>query len=170
MHQWRLVWVFAALLSAAAVWGQVNTATVYGNVSDPSGGAVPQAQAVLRNPSTGFRQPATSNAAGEFTFTYIPVGTYSLTVTAAGFQTYSQTALVLTAGQNLRLQVTLQVGELKSTVTVTGEGTLVNAVNAQQLTSIGTQLVRELPVSRMDWTSLLSLNAGTTLADRAASL
>jgi hypothetical protein len=44
VHQWRLLGFFAALLSAATICGQVNTATVYGNVSDPSGGAVPQAQ------------------------------------------------------------------------------------------------------------------------------
>lgn len=164
MLKWRLMWIYASLFSAAAVWGQVNTATVYGSVSDPSGAAVPNAKATLKNPSTGLSQTAVSNTAGEFTFTYIPVGTYDLTVTGAGFQTYSRTGLSLNAGQNVRLQVKLQVGEVKTAVTVSGEQTLVNAVNAQQLTSIGTQQVKDLPVSRMDWTSLLALNAGTSLA------
>lgn len=152
------------MLSAVPGWGQVNTATIYANVADSSGAAVPNAQAALKNPSTGVTQRGTSNTAGEFTFTYLPIGTYDLTLTAAGFQTYSQTGLTLTAGRNLRLQITLPVGEIRSTITISGEQKLVNAVNVQQLTSISTQQVRDLPVARMDWTNLLSLSAGTSLA------
>jgi Carboxypeptidase regulatory-like domain len=164
MLKWRLIWVFASLVGASAVWGQVNTATVYGNVADPSGAAIPNAQATLKNPSTGSSQTAISNTAGEFTFTFIPVGTYDLNVAAPGFQAYSESGVTLTAGQNLRLQVQLKVGDVKNVVTVTGEQTLVNAVNAEQLSSVGSQQVKQLPVSRMDWTSLLSLDAGVELA------
>jgi outer membrane receptor for ferrienterochelin and colicin len=142
------------------MWGQVNTATIYGNVADPSDAAVPNAQATLKNVLTGLSQTVVSNGAGEFTFTFVPVGTYDLTVTAIGFETYFQRGLTLAAGQNLRLQIALQMGNVKSMVTVTGEQTLVNAVNAQQETTLSNRDITQLPMARLDWTQLLSLNTG----------
>src|SRR5579885_2082924 len=139
MFRWHLRCALALFAGAVVAWGQVNTATIYGNVADPSGAAVPHARATLQNVSTGLSQTVVSNGAGEFTFTFIPVGTYDLTVTATGFETYSQRGLTLAAGQNLRLQIALQVGSVQSTVTVTGEQPLVNAVNAQQQTTLKTE-------------------------------
>jgi len=160
MFRWHLRCALALFAGAVVAWGQVNTATIYGSVADPSGAAVPHAQATLKNVSTGLSQTAVSNEAGEFTFTFIPVGTYDLTVTATGFETYSQRGLTLAAGQNLRLQVALQVGNVQSTVTVTGEQPLVNAVNAQQQTTLNNRDITQLPTARLDWTQLLSLNTG----------
>src|SRR5579885_1902436 len=160
MFRWHLRCALALFAGAVVAWGQVNTATIYGSVADPSGAAVPHARATLKNVSTGLSQTAVSNEAGEFTFTFIPVGTYDLTVTATGFETYSQRGLTLAAGQNLRLQVALQVGNVQSTVTVTGEQPLVNAVNAQQQTTLNNRDITQLPTARLDWTQLLSLNTG----------
>jgi|UPI00037F7711 hypothetical protein len=139
---------------------QVNTATIYGNVKDSSGAIVPETQVSLNNSATGASLSTTSNADGEFTFTFVPVGTYTLNLRAHGFKTLSREGLVLNAGQNLRLNLTMQLGEIRDVVTVSAEAALVNAVNAQQEQSVGTRQIKQLPTPRLDWTNLLDVGTG----------
>ncbi|MGP8244690.1 MAG: TonB-dependent receptor domain-containing protein [Bryobacteraceae bacterium] len=149
-----------AILTCAAAFAQVNTATVYGDVTDPSGAAVGNANAALENTATGAKITTTTNSVGEFSFPVVPVGTYQLTVAAPGFHTEVRQGLVFSAGQNLRLKVALELGAQTESVTVTAEAPLVNAVNAEQQTTVGAQAVKELPTSRMDWTQVLNINTG----------
>ena len=153
---------FAALLllAASSLVAQVNTATVYGDVSDPSGAAVVGAKADLQNTATGAKLSTVTNSVGEFTFPVLPPGTYKLTVTAAGFRSEVRDGLLFSAGQNTRLSVPLQIGAQTDSVTVTAETPLVNGVNAEQQQTTTTQEVKELPTSRMDWTQLLNVNTG----------
>jgi hypothetical protein len=158
------------LCSVCVVLAQVNTATVYGNLTDPAGASVPNAQIDLKNTGTDAILRTVSNAVGEFSFSAVPVGNYELSVQAQGFRPEIRSGLVFSAGQQLRLSVALQLGSLKDTVTVEAKTPLVNAVNAQQQQTITTQQVKELPTARLDWTSLLNVSTGvaTTSAGEVA--
>ena len=68
------------------VFGQTNTATVYGSVTDPSGAVLPHTTIEAVNTSTGARSTATSNAEGQFTLNFLPIGTYKFTASISGFQ------------------------------------------------------------------------------------
>jgi len=148
------------LLAVSLASAQVNTATVYGNVSDPTGAAIVNAKAELENLATGQKLETLTTSTGDFSFSAVPVGTYRLTVSAAGFRSEVRSGLVFSAGQNIRLLTPLQLGAQAESVTVVGETPLVNAVNAQQQTTVTARQVKELPTSRMDWTQLLNLNTG----------
>src|ERR1700677_4337063 len=70
----------------AAVGGSIS-----GTVTDASGAGIPKATVIATNTSTGVQQTVASNAAGAYSFPTLPVGHYSLDVTAPGFRPYSRT-------------------------------------------------------------------------------
>jgi hypothetical protein len=152
--------VGVSLLCPAMIQGQVTTATLYGNVTDGSGAQVPRAPVLIVNEETSSTQTTTTNATGEFTFNFLPVGRYSLTITASGFKEQTESGIELTAGQSIRRTYVLEIGTLAEKVTVTAGKPLVNTVNAEQLISHGTIEVREIPLARRDWTNLLNVGTG----------
>src|SRR5580692_312666 len=80
-----------AALSAAAAWGQsINSGTVSGQVTDPSGAFIAGAKVRLTNPVTGFEQTAVTDTSGAFKFNSVPVNNYHLEVSASGFNTAQQ--------------------------------------------------------------------------------
>jgi hypothetical protein len=150
------VWV----LCPAVIRAQVTTATVYGNVTDGSGAQIPGAPVIIVNEETGSVQTAATTNTGEFTFNFLPVGRYSLTITAKGFKEQTESGIELTAGQRVRRSYALEIGSLNEKVTVTAGTPLVNTVNAEQLISHGTTEIREMPLARRDWTNLLNVGTG----------
>lgn len=152
--------VAMSLFCPAILPAQVTTATVYGNVGDPSGAQIPDASVIIVNEETGSVQTATTSPTGEFTFNFLPVGRYTLTITASGFKEQAESGLELTAGQRVRRTYVLEIGSLTEKVTVTAGKALVNTVNAEQLISHGTTEIREMPLARRDWTNLLNVGTG----------
>lgn len=154
------------LITSTAIHAQVTTTTIYGNVTDAAGAQIPGAIVTITNEQTGATQSATTNDEGEFTFNFLQIGRYTLSISASGFKEQTQTNIELTGGQRLRLNYALEIGAVTEKVTVTAETPLINAVNAEQLISHNTQQVRELPLARRDWTNLL--NVGTGVEVRAS--
>jgi len=87
----------------------VNTATVSGSVTDPSRAQGPGARLQLQNELTGRSLSVVSNSAGQFTFSFVPVGEYTLTARQSGFQDQVRRGLNLSAGESLSLDVQLQL-------------------------------------------------------------
>src|SRR5438034_9736156 len=116
------VFLFMVVLLALPVaLAQVTTATVYGTIVDASGAAVPGTVATFVHEGTGAISTARSNAQGQFTASLLPVGSYTVTLEAKGFKASKQTGLSLTAGQQLQLDVSLDIGNVTETVAVTAE-------------------------------------------------
>ena len=82
------------LLSAAAAWGQATT-SIRGSVTDPSGGAIVGASVTLVNTDSKIERKSSTNEDGSYQFTFLPPGTYTLTVMASGFQSFEKEGLVL---------------------------------------------------------------------------
>ena len=83
----RLIFTCALIaLFACSIFAQVNTATVSGAVTDGSHAAVPGVKLQLRNDATDATLSAVSNGAGQYTFSFVPVGPYTITVKQSGFQ------------------------------------------------------------------------------------
>lgn len=142
------------------VYAQANTATFYGTVTDPSGAVVPGASVTLSERDTHAKLAKTTGSGGDFAFSFVPPGVYSLQITVQGFKTYVSSGITLGAGQQLRQTVTLSVGAVNETVNVTGAGQMVNTVSAQQLHSYQTVEVRELPLENRNFSGVLKINAG----------
>src|SRR5215472_7416101 len=85
-----------AFLFTTAVFAQLSTtATINGTVTDASGAVVPGAKVSARNEATQVTETAESNSDGTFVLTGLPVGSYSIDVSKAGFQSFQESGLVL---------------------------------------------------------------------------
>src|SRR5260370_23829608 len=106
--------VVAALWSPAAALAQaVANATIPGTVADASGAVIPNAQIKARQTDIGQVRSTASNNDGSYVLPNLPVGPYSIEVTAPAFNSYVQSGVVLQVGNNVQINVTLQVGAVK---------------------------------------------------------
>lgn len=158
------------LVSAHTAFGQANTATIYGNVTDQSGAVLPAATITATNGLTGIKTTAVPDSGGRFTFNFLPVGVYTFVVEAAGFQSQARDGVTLSAGQTVQLAFQLAINSAKESITVSGEPTPLNTESSEQHSTIGTQNVQELPLAKKDWTGLLQLGNGVTKTATSVSL
>ncbi|MDP3000849.1 MAG: carboxypeptidase-like regulatory domain-containing protein, partial [Bryobacterales bacterium] len=165
-----LGFVIAALAATTIGWAQVTTATVYGSVQDPSGALIPGANVTLRNQGTGGTLTTTSGAAGEFAFSALPVGSYTLTIVAQGFKTFVNKNIVLSASQVVRQPFTLELGQITETVSVEGGAPLIATASSEQRESLTNRQVAELPLSRRNVSEVLKLSSGVSYSGRGARI
>ena len=157
-----LIVVLLYLIVAVCAFGQTTTATIQGLVLDSTGAVVPGASVTITNQQTVLRQNVVTDARGEFTVTFLPTGSYAVSIGMQGFKSYSEMGITLVAGQEYRRNFTLALGTTGEAVTVSGQAPLVNAVTAEQDFNLTEQKVRELPLVRRDLSNLLALAAGVT--------
>lgn len=157
--------VFVTGTLTPALLAQITTATLYGTVSDSSGAVVPGASVVFTHEQTGAAQSKTTSSTGEFAFDFLRVGSYSIRIEAAGFKTFVSPGIQLVAGQVDRRNFTLEVGSVSETVNVEANTQLVNTVSAEQRESVSSKEVAEVPLSRRNYTNLLSVGTGVTVSN-----
>jgi hypothetical protein len=98
------------ILPLASIHGQNITGTIVGQVNDPSGSVVPDAEITVRNEGTGLAVRASTDASGTYSAPNLPAGMYEVSARKAGFQSYKVSGLQLLASQTVRQDVTLQSG------------------------------------------------------------
>src|SRR5271156_3449821 len=98
------------LLFTSAALAQLTTADILGTVTDPTGAALPNASVTLTNLGTNHQRTVQSSGSGDYTFTLLPVGHYSISVKAVGFQESITKDLGVEAGDRARADVQLQLG------------------------------------------------------------
>lgn len=109
------------LATETSLQAQGIFATLTGVVSDPSGAVVSNAKVVLKDAESGSARDTVTNEEGYFTFASVPVGTYTLMVEAAGFQSYKADSISLGGGEKRNVNVSLAVGTSSQTVEVNAE-------------------------------------------------
>ena len=154
--------VFAALvilLPAAAFAQQGNIA---GTVRDNSQGVMPGVLVEVTSPALIEKvRTAVTDSSGQYRITNLPVGTYSATFTLAGFSVVRRDNLTLTTGLTVPVNVTLTVGAVQETITVSAETLPVDVQNARQVATFASEEIRDLPTTR-NIRSILTLTPGLT--------
>lgn len=130
---------------AARVSAQVVGATISGTVVDPSGAKMPGANIVITNVGTGISTFTVTRGEGVFGVPNLQPGNYEIKVTATGFSTLLRKGITLTVGQEMVLNLTLQVGSVNEQVTVTAEAPTVNLANSTISGVIEQKTVAESP-------------------------
>ncbi|MDP1570869.1 MAG: TonB-dependent receptor [Vicinamibacterales bacterium] len=133
-----------ALVAAGVANAQTFTGGVRGTVQE-SGGVVPGVTVQLINQETGATREAVSNDQGAFNFAAVPPGTYTVRAALTGFRTYESRNVRVGAQQFVTLDVTLEVGALEETITVTGAAPLIDTSNATGGGVINSQQLETLP-------------------------
>src|SRR5258708_10490749 len=148
------------LLCGSVARGQMNSAEISGSVRDVSGGLLPGAAIVAQQLETGQKFTATANSAGEYLFAQLPVGVYSLTVSANNFKQAALSRLELHASDRQRRDFTLQLGDFSQVVTIEAAAGGVQLESAEIRDVIGRQQVVDLPLKGRQFLDLAMLSPG----------
>ncbi len=146
---WRLaVWLLAALgLSAGIpIAAQSGRGTLSGTVADSTGAIIPRAPLKLTETSTGSRYDAVSSGQGLFTFPELQPGVYTLTVSFAGFESFTQNGITVTVGSTSTVNPVLKVGTATQSVTVNGDASHLQTQSSDVGTTVPTELIEDLPL------------------------
>jgi hypothetical protein len=148
------------LLCLMPVAAQVDRATLVGTVTDSTGALIPGARVEVLSQETGLRRETHTGEAGAYTFSLLPIGLYSVTVTQEGLRTVSYKDLRLGVGDNRTLNVEMEPSGLETTVTVESVLAPLDSTSAVVGTVIGGQHMREIPLNGRHWASLMALAPG----------
>ena len=142
------------------VSAQMVGATISGTVVDPSGAVIPSVRIVIKNAATGNVANAATNSVGVFDAPNLPPATYDLTASATGFSTLVRNRITLTVGQELVLNLTLQVGNTSQQIEVNTEAPTVDLANATVGGLVNETTVEALPLNGRSWSDLAILAPG----------
>src|SRR6202158_2618232 len=157
--------VILNLALVVSMYSQVTGATLSGNVTDASGGAVPGAEIAVKNIATGINKNVTSDSAGYYTVPNLPAGVYEVRVSAPGFTIIVQSSLTLAVGAQQLLNFPMKVGTVTDAVQVTAAAPQIDLTSSTLTGQVESQTVLDLPLNGRDWTSLATLNPGVNLIE-----
>ncbi|HEX5283457.1 MAG TPA: carboxypeptidase-like regulatory domain-containing protein [Bryocella sp.] len=139
---------------------QLSTGDILGNINDPSGAVLPGATIVLTNTETQERHTTTSDQAGEYVFTLLQPGQYSIEVSASGFKPAQIPNFALSAGDRRRVGVTMTVNGVAQSVEVSSAPPSLETDSAVLSTAVSQRAVQDLPLNGRDYVQLADLAAG----------
>ncbi len=161
-YRYAIALAFALFLSFTLV-AQVNTASLSGLVTDPSGAAVPSVTVTVTNPTTGYVRTVTTDNAGNYAFQNLPIGQYTVRVEAPGFSTTEEN-VTLNVAEKGRSDFSLQVGSAQQTVEVKSEAAALSPDDASIGAVIGSQTIEQTPLYLRNWDDLLRIVPGVQIA------
>ena len=158
-----LFWTLSILLSLSplAARGQELAGTLTGNVSDTSGAIIPNATVTFSlNGIDGTTRTLQTDGAGNYTAANLPAGTYTLTVTASGFETFTAKDVVLNVAQKRTVNAQLKVGSASQTVVVEENPVAIDTASSAQAGTISGTQIRELELVNRNFQQLVTLQPG----------
>ncbi len=147
-----------AVFFSSLAWGQVVGASVSGTVQDESGAPIPGAVVVVKNVETGAARSLASDAAGRYSTPSVPVGRYEIDASKENFKSQTRTGVDLVVGEHATVDFTLQVGDVKQTVTVAEEASPVELTNEPTSGLVSERQVKDLPLNGRSFDELITLN------------
>src|SRR5580700_281879 len=150
-------------LVANFTWAQSETATVSGQVVDPSGLNITGAQVKLVDIDRDSSTSATTNSTGLYTFPSVRPGRYRIAVTAAGFKVVNVTGVTVNVQDHLEQNFKLVVGSISESITVEGGVPLVDTESAAVSTVVDRQFAENLPRNGRSFQTLIQLTPGVVV-------
>jgi hypothetical protein len=158
---------FAALLvilifglGARMAMAQLASADIIGTVTDASGAEIPNAKVTVVNVDTHETRSGTTSSAGDYQFQLLPVGRYTVTVTAPGFKISTTSNVAIEAGDRARTDVHLALGAATETVNVEATTPLLQADSATVSSTVTAKAVQDLPLNGRNFVQLVQLVPG----------
>lgn len=155
-----LLLTILCVAGATVTWAADITARIRGTVSAPDGSVVPNATLNATNTQTGISYPGKTGNEGTFEILNLPIGTYTLSAQAPGFQSFTATGITLSIDQIFVQDVKLVVGSVSQTVEVIANTVQVDTTNIQLSNVINSQQIVDLPLIGRNFTQLELLIPG----------
>jgi hypothetical protein len=153
--------LFFCILTSA--YAQFDTGTVLGMVRDNSGAVIPGATVTIRDEGTSLTQTQTTSASGEYVFTPLKIGRYSVEVEHSGFKKERRTGLVLNIQQQAVADFTLSVGDVTNEIEVTAAAPILQTESGSVGHVIEGKTINDLPLNGRNYTFLARLVPGATV-------
>ncbi|MGD0939227.1 MAG: carboxypeptidase regulatory-like domain-containing protein [Terracidiphilus sp.] len=163
MRRPSLLILLAILLLSLAPMGRAQelSATLSGTVTDSVGAVIPHASITIAlNGVNGTARIVESDGSGNYTATNLTAGTYTVSATAAGFETFKAQNISLNVAEKRVVNVQLKTGSVTTTITVEENPVSVNTETSEQAGTIEGLQVRELEINSRNFTQLVTLQPG----------
>src|SRR5437870_3911089 len=160
MRKYAVLILLGLLSGVFSLSAQVSTSSITGAVIDASGAVVANAKVEAKNEETGVVFSQNTTSSGNYSFASLTPGSYSITVSLTGFQTFSSIHNILTVGTPLVVDVTLKLGTVGQSVVVESNYQRLETSNATVSDIMDTKQVQDLPLNGRNPLALLTLEPG----------
>ena len=151
------LWIFVCTLVCAQTR---DTAALVGDIVDSQGASIVGATVTLTSVQTGQTRTTSSDSSGRYRFSLLPVGSYQLTAEQPSFRRYERRGITVQANENLKVDVVLEIGDVKSTITVDAAANQVETEVATLKETVDQKRVVDLPLNGRDAATLALLVPG----------
>jgi hypothetical protein len=165
MRTKRTRFVYSLLLGSGMLAAQTLDTAILGNVTDPSGAAVSGAAVTISQTGTGIKRTTQTASDGKYEIRYLVPGEYSVEVQAPGFRAALAKSLALQINQQARLDVALQVGDVKQAIEVTATTQLLQTENGTLGEVVSQERIVNLPINGRTFTQLAALTPGVRVTE-----
>jgi hypothetical protein len=152
-----------SLLLATSLFAQGNQGRITGTITDQSGGAISGATVTVLDVQRGLPRTVVTGDSGEYNAPNLLPGQYTVRAEAKGFKKIEQQNILLEVGKELRVDLSLQPGEINQTITITEAPPMVETTNATLGGTLSNQAINDLPLNGRNYINLLSLRPGMTV-------
>lgn len=159
-----LIGLLAAFCALPAV-GQTVTAAITGVVADPSGAVVTGATVTAENTATGVRTAAQTNGTGAYTIRFLPIGNYTLNVTAQGFAASRIDGIVLEIDQTAKVNVELKIRSAETTVVNETVHPILDTTDSTLGNTLTTTEIENIPLNGRNFSALTLFQPGAVDTD-----
>jgi hypothetical protein len=156
------------MVPAGALAQAVANASIHGVISDPTSAFIPLAQIKATQTDTGQVLSTLSGSDGSYVLPNLPVGPYSIEVTAPSFSGYLQSGIVLQVGNNVQVNVTLQLGTVAQELRVSANAVMVETQDTSISQVVDQRRIVDLPLNGRQATDLILLSGGAVIPPNAA--
>jgi hypothetical protein len=154
--------LLALILASVPLVAQKITGDISGDVTDSSGAVLPNATVTVKSAATGLTRSATTTSSGSYRVTDLPIGAYTVGVSAQGFKNMNQRVQVV-SNAVVRASFRMEVGSREETVTVQAEAPLVD-LSPNNNNYVDQQKIESVPLNGRDFNSLLAITPGVQRA------
>jgi carboxypeptidase family protein/TonB-dependent receptor-like protein len=158
----RFLTLAAAIFTTAVGFGQ-SLSSIQGQVTDPSGAAVPGATVTVTNTATGVSQTIKTDSSGNYLIPALPIGNYDLTVQSSGLEKVLSHGVIVQVGRNTVQNFQLKVAQASETVTVSAEAPVIEASTQTVGQVINQKTVQEIPLNGRHFLDLGLLVPGSVV-------
>lgn len=149
---------------------EIGAGAIGGTVTDPSGAAAAAVKVKARNQDTGLERMAETTEGGVYQFARLPVGPYEVSFEKPGFKSAKRQRVTVNVGSTVALDVTLEVGAVTESVTVSEDAGAIETSRSQTSTVVDEKLVRDLPINGRNFLDFTTLTPGVVRDPRGGDL
>ena len=150
-------------LSSSPLLAQGTAGRILGTVTDQSGGAIAGATVTVTDVERNTTRVLTTDQAGAYNASNLLPSNYKVRAEAKGFKTFERSGVVLEVNGELRIDVTMQPGEVSQTITVNEAVPMVETTNAELGATLQSTIIQDVPLNGRNFENLLQLNPGVTI-------